>query len=57
MSPPDERNTAWQRLGKDLPLDKLDSFTSEATLGDLPGLAGDILKGQVRGRIVVDVNA
>ena len=57
MSPPDERTTAWRRLGKDLPLDKLDSFTSEATLGDLPGLAGDILKGQVRGRIVVDVNA
>ncbi len=56
MSPPDERNTAWQRLGRDLPLDKLDGFTSEATLGDLPGLAGDILKGQVRGRIVVDVN-
>jgi acrylyl-CoA reductase (NADPH) len=56
-SPTDERGTAWQRLATDLPLDKLDSFTSEATLGDLPGLAGDILEGQVRGRIVVDVNA
>jgi acrylyl-CoA reductase (NADPH) len=56
-SPPDERNTAWRRLGSELPLDKLDDMISEATLGDLPRLAGDILKGQVRGRIVVDVNA
>ncbi len=57
MSPPDERRTAWQRLGSELPLDKLDGMTSEATLGDLPGLAGEILQGQVRGRIVVDVIA
>jgi len=28
-----------------------------ATLADLPGLGGDILKGQVKGRVVVDVNA
>ena len=27
-----------------------------ATLSDLPGLGADILKGQVRGRVVVDVN-
>ena len=30
---------------------------TEATLTDLPKLAGDILKGQVRGRVVVDVRA
>ncbi len=57
MAPPDERRTAWQRLGSQLPLDKLDGMTSEATLRDLPGLADEILQGQVRGRIVVDVNA
>jgi len=28
-----------------------------ATLGDLPKLGADILKGQVKGRVVVDVNA
>ena len=27
-----------------------------ATLGDVPALARDILKGQVKGRVVVDVN-
>jgi len=26
-------------------------------LGDLPALGKDILKGQVKGRVVVDVNA
>jgi acrylyl-CoA reductase (NADPH) len=57
MSPSDERNTAWRRLASELPLDKLDGMTREATLGDLPNLAGEILKGRVRGRVVVDVNA
>jgi acrylyl-CoA reductase (NADPH) len=28
---------------------------SEAGLGDLPGLAPKILKGEVRGRVVIDV--
>jgi acrylyl-CoA reductase (NADPH) len=28
-----------------------------ATLSDLPRLGGEILKGQVKGRVVVDVNA
>ncbi len=57
MSPPEERRTAWQRLATDLPVDKLDGMINEATLGDLPGLAGEILNGRVRGRVVVDVNA
>ncbi len=37
-------------------MDKLDAMTSEAVLADLPDLAKQILKGQVRGRLVVDVN-
>jgi acrylyl-CoA reductase (NADPH) len=37
-------------------MDKLDTMTSEAVLGDLPDLAGKILKGQIKGRLVVDVN-
>ena len=42
-------------LGTDLPLDKLDSTVSEAGLSDLMTLAPKILKGEVRGRVVVDV--
>ncbi len=57
MQPIDNRKVAWQRIAADLPLDKLDTMVQSATLGDLPGLARDILKGQVKGRIVVDVNA
>jgi len=29
---------------------------SEAGLGDLPSLAPKILKGEIRGRVVIDVN-
>jgi acrylyl-CoA reductase (NADPH) len=51
------RVTAWQRIARDLPMDKLEAMVSQATLEDLPGLGAAILKGQVKGRVVVDVNA
>ncbi|WP_288942035.1 acryloyl-CoA reductase [uncultured Roseovarius sp.] len=57
MQPYDNRLRAWQRLASDLPMDKLEAMVQPATLSDLPGLGRDILKGQVKGRIVVDVNA
>ncbi|WP_295143358.1 MDR family oxidoreductase [uncultured Reyranella sp.] len=56
MLPKAPREEAWRRLGDDLPLDKLESTVSEAGLDDLMALAPRILKGEVRGRIVVDVN-
>jgi len=37
--------------------DKLESMIVNAKLEDLPKLGKDILKGQVQGRVVVDVNA
>ncbi|MCT4555179.1 MAG: acryloyl-CoA reductase [Pelagimonas sp.] len=57
MQPYDNRLRAWTRIAKDLPMDKLDSMVRPATLSDLPQLGADILKGQVQGRVVVDVNA
>ncbi|OAB56259.1 acryloyl-CoA reductase [Phormidium willei BDU 130791] len=57
MCPKAERTTAWARLAKELPLDKLAEMEVEATLADLPRLGGEILQGKVRGRVVVDVNA
>ncbi len=57
MQPYDNRVRAWGRIASDLPMDKLEAMIQPATLGDLPGLGADILKGQVRGRVVVDVNA
>lgn len=55
MMPMGPRAEAWRRLATDLPFDRLDSMVSDAALGDLPGLAPKILKGEVRGRVVVDV--
>ena len=57
MQPYDNRLRAWERIAKDLPMDKLKAMIHPATLGDLPALGKDILKGQVKGRVVVDVNA
>ncbi|MEM6939152.1 MAG: acryloyl-CoA reductase [Pseudomonadota bacterium] len=57
MQPYNNRLRAWERIAKDLPMDKLEAMVHPATLSDLPGLGADILKGQVKGRVVVDVNA
>ncbi|MCC5991102.1 MAG: oxidoreductase [Rhodobacteraceae bacterium] len=57
LQPYDNRLRAWQRIAHDLPMDKLDAMIQPATLADLPALGADILKGQVKGRVVVDVNA
>ncbi|MBM3650509.1 MAG: oxidoreductase [Alphaproteobacteria bacterium] len=56
MLPKAPREEAWRRLGRDLPLDALDRTASEAGLSDLMALAPKILKGDVRGRVVVDVS-
>ena len=53
----EKRKVAWDRLAKELPMDLLDSMTEVVPFVNLPGLAGEILKGRVRGRTVVDVNA
>ena len=57
MCPPDERIDAWRRLARDLPLDKLEAATQTVPLAEIPALAPRILKGEVRGRIVVDLAA
>ena len=57
MQPYENRLRAWERIASDLPMDKLEAMIRPATLGDLPALGKDILKGQVKGRVVVDVNA
>lgn len=57
MQPYDARVRAWGRIASDLPMDKLEAMVEPATLADLPALGAGILKGQVKGRVVVDVNA
>ena len=53
LGPISSRRTAWERLAKEIPLDKLDLMTEEAELEDLPTLGPEILKGNIRGRTVI----
>ncbi|CAA7626861.1 Acrylyl-CoA reductase AcuI [Candidatus Terasakiella magnetica] len=55
--PKSRRLVAWKRLSEILPMDMLDGLTTEARLSDLPELGAKILKGEVRGRVVIDPNA
>lgn len=57
LRPYPDRVVAWERLARIMPLDKLEAMIVTASLDDLPRLGEEILKGQVRGRVVVDVNA
>ena len=55
--PVPERQQAWDRLSKELDPAKLALIGSRTVgLGEVIPLAGQILEGKVRGRIVVDVN-
>ena len=55
--PAPRRSQAWDRLARDLPLDKLDRMTSVHPLAEVPALAAQILAGQIQGRAVIDLDA
>jgi acrylyl-CoA reductase (NADPH) len=57
MRPYADRVEAWGRIATDLPMEKLDAMVETAVLSDLPEIGRAILKGEVRGRVVVDVRA
>lgn len=54
--PKADRIAAWQRLSQDLDLPLLESLCQEISLSDAIPLAERLLSGQVRGRLIVDVN-
>jgi acrylyl-CoA reductase (NADPH) len=55
MCPRDRRIEVWQRLVRDMPLDRLEQITQTVPLSALPETAPKILSGNVRGRTVVGV--
>jgi acrylyl-CoA reductase (NADPH) len=55
MCPLPKRKEAWKRLETDLDRQKLAEMTTEIALSDVPEAAAAILKGEVRGRIVVKI--
>lgn len=57
MAPRAVREAAWARLAQDLDTAQLERMTREVGLADAVGLGAEILAGQVRGRVVVNVNA
>ncbi len=57
LCPAERREAAWRRIARDLPMEKLHAMTNTAPLTEVPRLAGAILKGEVRGRMVIDVRA
>jgi len=56
MCPRADRIEAWQRLGRDLDLDKLGVIGREIGLSEAIPIASKLLSGEVKGRVVVDVN-
>ena len=57
LCPNERRLDAWKRIITDLPMEKLRQGATEVGLPDLPALADRILKGEISGRVVVDVKA
>ena len=55
MAPMQIRERAWNRLSKDINFEKLEEMIIETSLDQIEKLAQDILKGQVRGRVVVNI--
>ncbi|RDE49265.1 MAG: oxidoreductase [Candidatus Accumulibacter meliphilus] len=56
MAPLAIRQEAWERLGRDLEIAKLDAITREIPLSEAVAVGTELLEGKVRGRVVVDVS-
>jgi len=57
MAPKAVREAAWARFADTLDADWLQSLTTVVPLSGAIETASQILRGEVRGRVVVDVNA
>ena len=54
--PVPRRRLAWRRLTDELPAGTLDEIGQVASLEQLPALAEQITRGELRGRVLVDPN-
>lgn len=55
MAPLEKRREAWNRLERDLDLDKLEAMSHEIGFEELPAAAEAILAGRIRGRTIVRI--
>lgn len=56
MCPRPERLEAWRRLGTDLDVSKLEMISNEVGLSEAIPAATKLINGDIRGRVIVDVN-
>jgi len=56
MCPREKRLLAWQRLAQDLDVEKLGMIAHQVGLSEAIPMAEKLLSGEVRGRVIVDVN-
>ena len=56
MCPTPDRLEAWRRLGSDLDIEKLGVISREIGLSEAIPFATKLMNGEVKGRVVVDVN-
>jgi len=56
LCPFNRRQVAWARLAQDLTPELLDSLVQVVSLAHVPEVSRQIVAGQIRGRVVVDVN-
>lgn len=54
LRPQADRVRAWDRIARDLPMERLEAMIRPARLEDLPELGAAILRGEVQGRVLVD---
>ena len=56
MAPMQLRERAWKRLSENININKLEEMTIDTSLEQVEVLANDILKGKVRGRVIVNIS-
>lgn len=56
MQPVARRLRAWQRIARDLPTAKLETFTRTIGLKDVPDIGSALLEGRAHGRYLVDLS-
>lgn len=57
MCPTEKRQAIWKRVAADLVDEQLDTIATDVPLEKVIELGAGIIKGEVKGRVVVDVNA
>ncbi|VXC75299.1 putative oxidoreductase, Zn-dependent and NAD(P)-binding [Burkholderia sp. 8Y] len=55
--PRERRIAAWKAIAADVPVETIERVASAISLADAPESAASLLRGEVKGRVIVDVNA